>query len=124
MPYNMESSSNKKSDDRIPRRPGYLEKSRHIAFRDDTFLEYSPLERRCSELRDKLERNNKKLQELLKEEKTVKDFTDAVKQKNELTLIVEFNSLKKALELPNEVLPNMEEKLGKSKEFLEKLKTK
>jgi chromosome segregation ATPase len=118
----MESSSSKKSDGCIPRRPGSLEKSRHIPFRDDTF--HSPLERRRSELADQLEKNHKKLQELQKEEKTIKDFADTVKQKNDLTFIGEFNHLKKALELPNEVLPNMEEKLGKSRAFLDTLKTK
>jgi hypothetical protein len=61
----MESSSNKKSDDRIPRRPGSLEKSRHIIrdFRDDTFLKTSSLEGTHSELTHKLGRINKELQE-------------------------------------------------------------
>jgi hypothetical protein len=46
MPSHMESSSNKQSDNRIPRRPDRLVQSRDLIkdFRDDTFLKFSPLE--------------------------------------------------------------------------------
>lgn len=101
MGFRMESSSSKKPDDRIPRRPGYLERGRDFqrTFRDDTFIKTSPLERQISELQSKIKANENILDQLRRDSDTLKKFPDLVRQKEDLLLIDKFDSLMRASEI-------------------------